>query len=220
MDGNLPPVTSELVLENARAVRRVRTPGFETAKRLFDLAGSLLALPVVGLIALALVLLNPIWNRGPLLFVQKRMGQNGQPFNAYKFRTMSCVSEIRRGPNDPVETDRITPLGRFLRKTRLDEVPQFWNVLFGEMSIIGPRPDYWDHALHYAQTVPGYQKRHAMRPGITGLAQVHIGYAEGEDGAMVKTRFDLRYIRGASFLLDLYVLRRTIVVICTGFGAR
>lgn len=201
-------------------VRRAQPRGFALVKRGFDIGGAVVALPVVALIGFVLILLNPLWNRGPLLFVQKRMGQNGLPFLAYKFRTMLSIPEIQRGPNDPVEIDRITPLGLMLRRTRIDELPQFWNVLFGEMSIIGPRPDYWEHALHYIQTVPGYDRRYSMRPGITGLAQVHVGYAEGENGAQVKTRFDLRYIRSASFLMDLYVLRRTFVVICTGFGAR
>lgn len=194
--------------------------GFRAAKRAFDLAVALSALPVVGLVALVLLALNPMWNPGPLLFVQRRMGRHCAPFNALKFRTMRSAAAIARGPNDPVEVDRITPLGRVLRRTRIDELPQFLNVALGQMSVVGPRPDYWNHAVHYLDTVPGYRQRHAVRPGITGLAQVEGGYAEGIDATHLKTRVDLIYIRNFGWRMELYVLRRTVVVVFTGFGAR
>ena len=193
---------------------------FLAAKRLCDIGSALLALPFVLTIGLVLSVLNAIWNRGPLIYAQRRMGRDCQPFFAYKFRTMRPSTGPLRGPNDPVETDRITPLGMFLRRTRIDELPQFINVLFGEMSLIGPRPDFWEHAQHYAETIPGYRQRHRVRPGITGLAQVDNGYAQGVDETVVKTRHDLRYIETASFSTDFYVLRKTVVVVLTGFGAR
>lgn len=189
------------------------------AKRGFDVVVAVLALPVVVLVAAALCVINPIWNRGPLLHVQPRMGRRCRPFRPLKFRTMQ-VAAITRGPDDPLEIDRITPLGRFLRRTRIDELPQFVNVFLGQMSLIGPRPDYWGHAVHYLQTVPGYRRRHIVRPGITGLAQVDGGYAEGIDATATKTRHDLRYLAEAGFRMDWYVLRRTVVVLLTGWGAR
>lgn len=195
-------------------------PAFRVAKRGFDIVISLTGLVITTVMGIVLVALNPIWNRGPLFYSQIRMGRDCQPFRAYKFRTMRASNAIARGPNDPVETDRITPLGHFLRRTRLDEWPQFLNVLRGEMSFIGPRPDYWDHALHYAETVPGYRLRHMVRPGITGLAQVDGGYAEGVDATSTKTRIDLAYIKESGPAMDWYVFWRTVSVVLTGQGAR
>lgn len=193
---------------------------FAIAKRCFDVATALAALPFVGLIAVLLLLLNPLWNPGPLVFLQTRMGRDCKPFRAVKFRTMRPAGHIRRGPDDPVEDDRITPLGYLLRRGRFDELPQFLNVLAGQMSVVGPRPDFWGHAKHYLRTIPGYRQRHAVRPGITGLAQVDGGYAEGVDATVEKTRLDLRYLRESGFVMEAYVLARTVVVLLTGFGAR
>ncbi|MDH3666316.1 MAG: sugar transferase [Paracoccaceae bacterium] len=193
---------------------------FRVLKRWFDIVITLCALPFVGAIAAILLLLNPLWNPGPLLFLQTRMGRDCKPFRAVKFRTMRPAERIRRGPDDPLEADRITPLGHVLRRSRFDELPQFLNVLAGEMSVIGPRPDFWNHAKHYLRTVPGYRQRHTVRPGITGLAQVDGGYAEGVDATLEKTRLDLRYLRAGSFAMETYILSRTVVVLLTGFGAR
>ncbi|MEM9147363.1 MAG: sugar transferase [Pseudomonadota bacterium] len=195
--------------------------GFATSKRAFDVVVAVMALPTVGLVALMLLAINPISNRGPLLYFQQRMGRNCKPFTMVKFRSMSAEgTESDRGPCDPVEERRITPLGRVLRRTRLDELPQFLNVLAGDMSLIGPRPDYWDHAIHYLDTVPNYRERHTVRPGITGLAQVDGGYAEGIHATVEKTRFDMRYIMGLGLRMETYVLMRTIRVVFTGDGAR
>ncbi len=202
------------------AARHPTTAGFRIAKRGFDLAVAIAALPLILLTALVLLVINPVWNAGPLFFLQTRMGRDCRPFRAVKFRTMRPVRRIMRGPDDPLEVDRITPLGQFLRRSRLDELPQFFNILAGHMSLIGPRPDYWDHAAHYLDTIPAYRQRHVVRPGITGLAQVDGGYAEGIDATVEKTRHDLRYIRGSGFTMEFYVLWRTIHVVCTGFGAR
>ncbi|MBK0399775.1 sugar transferase [Limibaculum sp. M0105] len=199
---------------------RVPVPAIVFSKRAVDLAASLLALPAIALAGLTLMALNPIWNPGPLFYRQVRMGRDCKPFTAIKFRTMRCTPAIMRGPNDPVEDDRITRLGAFLRKSRIDEWPQFLNVLAGDMSLIGPRPDYWDHAVHYLQTVPGYRERHAMRPGITGLAQVDDGYAEGIESTFRKVRYDLFYIERTGFRMEAYIIMRTLSVLFTGAGAR
>ncbi len=196
------------------------TAGFRIVKRAFDLVVAIAALPLILLTALVLLVINPVWNAGPLFFAQTRMGRGCRPFRAVKFRTMRPANRIMRGPDDPLEIDRITPLGQFLRRSRIDELPQFFNILAGHMSLIGPRPDYWDHATHYLDSIPAYRQRHIVRPGITGLAQVDGGYAEGVDATVEKTRHDLRYIRASGIAMELYVLWRTIYVVCTGFGAR
>ena len=194
--------------------------GYLAGKHLLDLAVAIFALPVIAVLSLVLLVLNPIWNRGPLFYAQTRMGKDCRPFRALKFRTMIVATEIARGPNDPLETERITRLGHFLRRTRLDEIPQLLNVLLGQMSLIGPRPDYWDHAIHYLDSVPGYRQRYTVRPGITGLAQVDGGYAEGIEATVRKTRHDLRYLGIIGFRTDWYILRRTVAVVLTGWGAR
>ena len=196
------------------------TIGFRIAKCAFDFVVAIAALPLILLTALALLAVNLIWNAGPLFFLQTRMGRDCKPFRAVKFRTMRPTNRIVRGPDDPLEVDRITPLGRFLRRSRIDELPQFFNILAGHMSLIGPRPDYWDHATHYLDSIPTYRQRHIVRPGITGLAQVDGGYAEGINATAEKTRHDLLYIRNRGIVMELYVLWRTIYVVCTGFGAR
>lgn len=203
-----------------RAVRVGGSDSFWIAKRAFDIGMAVLALPVIALLAAALTVLNPLRNPGPLFFVQDRMGRNGTVFRAIKFRTMICTDDIARGANDPLETWRITPLGAMLRRTRLDEFPQFLNVLKGEMSVIGPRPDYIEHARDYAASVPGYADRYVVRPGITGYAQVRLGYAEGAELTTRKTRLDHVYIRNAGWRVDGAIVLRTLRVMSNGFGAK
>lgn len=209
------------VVLNQDLLKTRHYPGrsFALGKRVFDVVAALAALPVVALSAALLLLLNPIANRGPLFYTQQRMGRNCKPFTMIKFRTMSEGPESPRGPDDPLEQARITPLGRVLRRTRMDELPQFFNILAGDMSLIGPRPDVWDHAVFYVDAVPGYRERHTVRPGITGLAQVDGGYAEGMVATAEKTRLDMRYITELSLDMEAYVLRRTVAVVFTGDGA-
>jgi lipopolysaccharide/colanic/teichoic acid biosynthesis glycosyltransferase len=202
------------------AIQTGGSSGFWMAKRLFDVVASVLALPIVGCFALSLIFLNPIWNPGAVFFRQKRMGRGGRPMTVWKFRTMGPASDGVRGAADPLEHERITPLGGLLRRTRIDELPQILNVLVGEMSLIGPRPDCLDHALDFLPAIPGYGFRYAIRPGISGYAQVRLGYAEGYELTAEKTRLDLTYIRNAGWKLELAVLWRTFVVLTTGYGAR
>lgn len=198
--------------------RRLNRLPARVFKRGFDLVVVFLLLPALFVTALALLLLNPFLNRGPLFFVQERMGRDCRPFRAVKFRTMTEVPAIRRGPYDALEQGRITPLGRFLRRCRLDELPQVLNVLKGDMSLIGPRPDFLDHAVFYLAEVPGYRERHAVRPGISGYAQVTVGYVEGPEGVRAKVDADLWYIAHASIALDLWVAWRTAVIVFSRQG--
>jgi len=192
---------------------------FWRAKRVFDIVVSLLLLPALGFVSLALLLLNPRLNRGPLLYVQQRMGQDLVAFKAIKFRSMVPAKAITRSVDDPIETHRITGLGRFMRKTRIDELPRIINVLRGEMSLIGPRPDYYEHAREYVSQIPEYRHRHLVRPGISGLAQVTLGYATGLDATRAKATADLAYIRNASVGLELRVFWLTLVTIFMRRGA-
>ncbi|MEP1201222.1 sugar transferase [Tateyamaria sp.] len=186
---------------------------FRFAKRSFDIVMVLLLLVPLMMAMIVLAIANPFWNKGSMFFVQTRMGQNCKPFNAMKLRTMSASASIERTANCPLEEDRITPLGKWLRKTRLDELPQILNVMAGDMSMIGPRPDYFEHALHFLKEVPGYRARHAVRPGISGLAQTEIGYAVGNRATRKKVNADLIYIQNRTLRLEAWIVWRTLSVV-------
>lgn len=194
-------------------------PFYCRAKRSFDIFVSIVLLFPTLAITIVLLVLNPFFNAGPLLFIQPRMGKDCRAFPAIKFRTMTPVRSITRGADDPVEHHRITKLGNILRKTRIDELPQVLNVLRGDMSLIGPRPDYFHHARRYIRLIPEYRDRHCMRPGISGLAQTEIGYVNGIDGTKAKVSADIYYIQNAGFSMDAYVFIRTIYVVLARLGS-
>ena len=135
---------------------------------------SILLLPLLLTFVVILLPMNKFFNSGSLFFVQDRMGKNCCIFSAIKFRTMQHTKEITRKYDDPIEVHRITSLGKILRKSRIDELPQILNVLAGDMSLIGPRPDYYVHALEYLKKIKGDQERHNVRHGITGLPQIRL----------------------------------------------
>ena len=212
---------NDLVLDTRRASLSRAAAGahFSVAKRAFDLVvATLLLLPLTVLFGFVLLAWNAAFDRGPLFFVQKRMGHGCRPIRVWKFRSMTHGGRIRRRADDPLEVARITAMGRFIRRTRIDELPQVVNVLRGEMSVIGPRPDYFPHALQYLRTIPGYRQRHAIRPGITGLAQVSVGYAEGTDATRGKVAADLAYVSGLGYALDMRIVLRTLGVILSCRG--
>ncbi|HHW43039.1 MAG TPA: sugar transferase [Desulfotomaculum sp.] len=187
-------------------------------KRVVDVlaagVGLVLAAPVMLLCALAVVLSSP----GPVLYRQVRTGFRGKTFRVYKFRTMVRDAEKLTGPVLAGEKDpRITPVGRILRATRLDELPQLFNVLKGDMSLVGPRPERPFFVEQFVKEIPDYHYRHLVKPGLTGLAQVYGKYTTS---AADKLRYDLYYIRNYSFLLDLKILLQTIPVALGGEAAR
>ncbi|MFQ1699086.1 sugar transferase [Loktanella agnita] len=186
---------------------------------MFDLCVAALLLIPLGVFVAALLPVNLLLNKGPLFFVQSRMGYGCRPFMAIKFRTMTGASGTARGAFDALETERITALGRWLRITRIDELPQIINVLRGEMSLIGPRPDAYDHARVYLREIPGYAARHSVLPGISGYAQTELGYADGRDAFCRKVMADRHYIAHSSFGFDLWIVWRTLVVVLTRRGA-
>lgn len=182
-------------------------------KRSFDIAvATLLVFPLL-IVAIFLILLNPFFNPGSLFFSQTRMGKDGNPIQTWKFRSMQPTDHIERGAFDALDRHRITPIGCFLRKTRLDELPQILNVLKGEMSLIGPRPDIYEYAQVYVEQIPGYRDRLISRPGISGYAQVVVGYVEGLEGMRAKVAADLYYLQNASARLDLWIVWRTICIV-------
>lgn len=187
-------------------------------KRGIDLLGVALALPLVLPIMLAAALAIRLDGPGPVIFAQRRMGHRGRPFTCYKLRTMTAG---HAGPAYTVEGDaRITRVGRYLRKWRIDELPQIWNVARGDMSWIGPRPEALELALDYAAKIPFYDYRHAVRPGITGWAAVHQGNVGEVEAAREKLEYDFFYIRYFSLSLDFLTALKTIQTIASGFGSR
>ena len=187
-------------------------------KRLFDIFGCLLLIPLLFIVSIIILFLNYFFNSGSLFFIQDRMGKNCRVFSAVKFRTMMSVKEITRKYDDPIEIDRITSFGKILRKSRIDELPQIINVLKGEMSLIGPRPDYYIHALEYLKNVKGYRERHIIRPGITGLSQIRLGYAEGLEATAKKASVDNYYIQNVNYIIELKIIGNTIITIIRGMG--
>ena len=187
-------------------------------KRIFDISVSLLLLPLLFIIVIILPFINYFSNSGRLFFIQERMGKNCEVFHAIKFRTMVPIKEITRKYDDPIETNRITFFGKFLRKSRIDELPQILNVLKGDMSLIGPRPDYYVHALEYLKSVKGYRDRHDIRPGITGLSQIRLGYAEGLEATAKKASIDNYYIQNVGYIIELKIIVNTIITIIRGIG--
>ncbi len=193
---------------------------YRAFKRGIDFLFSVAVMPIIGLVAAILFIVNPFLNPGPVFYRQSRMGMEGKPFTMWKFRTMRPSTEAVRAFDAPVEKHRITALGRFLRTTRIDELPNAINILRGEMTLIGPRPDAWEHALRGIDEIPHYRDRFQVKPGITGLAQVRSGYADTPRAMQRKARLDRFYVHKSAIALDLRIIRETMRVMCTGFGAK
>lgn len=194
------------------------SPWYELIKRIIDVSVSAIALvllaPLMAIIAVLVRLSSP----GPIIFRQERIGKNGRPFTIYKFRTMYEDAE-KHGPalsrdNDP----RITPIGRWLRKTRLDELPQFWNVLKGDMSLVGPRPERQYYINQIIQRAPEYKQLLKVHPGITSLGMVKYGYASSVEEMIERMRYDLIYLTNRSLLLDFKILLYTVLRVLQARG--
>lgn len=180
-------------------------------KRFVDIVLALIGLCCLALLMPILALAIYLDSPGSIFYTQERVGLNGRLFKIIKFRTMIPNAEKQTGAVFATKNDnRITRIGRFMRKTRLDEVPQLINILRGDMSLIGPRPERPEHVRRLQQKIPFYRTRHTIRPGVTGWAQVRYKYGETDDDARIKLQYDLYYIRHRSLLLDLNILIRTI----------
>ena len=196
-----------------------RHPIYVVVKRLLDIAGAL----VIGVCSAPLLLLGMVavklGSQGPALFSQSRYGRGGARFKIYKLRTMT-VEHADHGTATVAGDQRITRIGGLLRKYRIDELPQLWNVINGDMSLIGPRPEWEVTAHELAAHIPQFDMRLLLRPGITGWAQVHQGHVTSHEDVRTKLEFDLFYIRHMSFLLDLTIGWRTLKTVLTSFGAK
>lgn len=198
---------------------RLMKPWEEAAKRLLDIVVSILVLIVGAPVWIVSAIAVKLDSSGPAIFKQERCGRDGKVFTLYKFRSMTTDAE-KSGPqwatmNDP----RVTKIGKFIRKTHIDEVPQFWNVLLGEMSLVGPRPERPYYVEKFTRDIPYYPRRLRVRPGITGWHQVkYTTYSETLDDVRDRLRFDFFYIENMSFRLDLEILVRTFFRVLKGHG--
>jgi exopolysaccharide biosynthesis polyprenyl glycosylphosphotransferase len=194
--------------------------GYLWFKQLLDSLAIILVAPLVLPICLLTALLIRLESTGNVIFVQERVGQGGKLFKIYKFRSMTTDAE-KHGAKLAQENDaRVTRVGKFIRKTRIDELPQFINVLKGDMSLIGPRPEQLSFVKAFEQSIPFYNYRHIVKPGISGWAQVTQGYAGNEDETALKVQYDFYYIKHISFALDVLIVIKTLQTMLTGFGAR
>lgn len=192
---------------------------YELFKRLADIFAALLMLPAaLPIMAVAAIMIKRD-DPGPVLFRQRRSGFQGEEFDVYKMRSMYVNPDDVR-PTQEGDDPRITKVGKYLRKYRIDELPQLFNVLKGDMSLIGPRPETPSLTEAYERDIPFFRYRHVVRPGISGWAQVEQGYASEVEGSRLKLEYDFYYIRNFSFWMDLLVVIRTIRTIFTGSGAR
>jgi len=193
-----------------------------SSKRALELALALLFLTAALPLLVVLGILVRLESRGPAVYRQSRVGRDGVPFTLYKLRTMRADAETESGPvwTDPRGDPRVTRLGRALRMLRLDELPQLWNVVRGEMSFVGPRPERPHFVETLRRVIPYYDERHAVRPGITGWAQVKFGYGSTIEDTERKLQFDLYYLKNMSLLLDLAIVLETFKVMLIGRGAR
>ncbi len=196
----------------------IMSPWQFAIKRIMDLVASILALLILipGLIAIAIAI--KATSEGSIFFKQQRIGRHGKPFWIYKFRTM-CKDAEADGPKLSSASDsRITKVGKFLRKTRMDELPQFWNVIKGDMSLVGPRPEREFFINQIIQEAPHYRHLHKVRPGITSWGQVKYGYAENVDQMIQRLKYDVLYIENMSIAVDIKILLYTIIIVLKGSG--
>jgi sugar transferase (PEP-CTERM system associated) len=218
-------LTGKVLLEGLKLRTLVFAQGFDVSrrrriiKRAWDLSfsaiGLVLASPIIGLTALA------VWisSGRPVLYRQERVGQQNALFTLYKFRSMRLDAEASGPVWARADDDRVTPVGRFIRLTRLDELPQLWNVLMGHMSFVGPRPERPFFVNELAKQTPFYNLRHAVKPGITGWAQVRYRYADSLESAIEKLRYDLYYVKHLSTAFDLTIVLDTVKTIVLRMGS-
>jgi sugar transferase (PEP-CTERM system associated) len=228
---HLPSVYEEymgkIAVENLRPSWLIFSSGFRksrflaASKRAMDVVvstlGLVLGLPIMAAVGLAIKLTS----KGTILYHQRRVGRLGRVFVVHKFRTMVADAEAATGPvwASKAGDARVTPIGRWLRRTRLDEMPQFWNVLKGEMSLVGPRPERPEFVEDLTHIIPYYGQRHVVRPGVTGWAQVRYTYGASTEDALQKLQYDLYYIKNSSIALDSFIIFDTIKTVIRRKGA-
>ena len=193
---------------------------FKRLKRILDICVSLLGLTFFSPVWLIVSIAIKLESKGPVLYLQERVGEDGKIFNLFKFRSMRSDAEAN-GPVWAEENDqRITRIGRVIRKLRFDEIPQMFNVLKGEMSFVGPRPERPFFVSQLKSEIPFYSERHVVKPGITGWAQISYPYGASKEDALEKLKYDLYYIKHMSLFLDLMIIFQTAKTVLLGKGAR
>ncbi len=191
---------------------------YEAAKRILDMIGALIAGLISLLLYIFIVPAIKIDSRGPIFYTQRRIGLDGEIFKVIKFRTMIQSAEADGVKWAQDQDHRITKVGKFLRKSRLDELPQLWNILVGQMSFIGPRPERIEFVQQLEKEIPYYQIRHIVRPGLTGWAQVNFHYGASVEDSIEKLQYELYYIKHRSFVLDVSIILRTIKIVLQAGG--
>lgn len=219
-------LTGRIPLDAVRPSWFVFSDGFkrsrwnEVVKRSLDLAaalaGTVLAAPLMALVAVSVALDS----KGPVLYRQTRVGRMGKDFELYKFRSMRVDAENGGAQWAERDDPRVTRVGKFIRKYRLDELPQFWNVLRGDMSFVGPRPERPYFVKELRAVIPYYDERHSVRPGLTGWAQVQYSYGASVEDAVKKLEYDLFYLKNLSFVFDMAIIFRTVRIVFGGHGGR
>ncbi len=218
-------LTGKLIVEQINPSWLIFSQGFQKSrtqrcmKRTIDLLISLAMMIVLSpLMALAAIVIK-LDSKGPVIFSQERVGENRKPYMVHKFRSMRSDAEKGTGPVWAQKNDsRITRVGHFIRKTRIDELPQLWNVLKGEMSFVGPRPERDHFVKQLEETIPYYGERFSVKPGLTGWAQVCYGYGATVEDAVEKLNYDLFYIKNMTILMDIMIVGRTVKTVLFGMG--
>jgi sugar transferase (PEP-CTERM system associated) len=218
--------TGKIAVDNLRPSWLIFSEGFKKGrlqtviKRVIDIVGASAGLVVTFPLLLLIAAAIKLSSAGPVLYHQARVGLRGRVFTVHKFRSMRQDAEKHTGAVWASLSDsRITRVGRFLRRSRLDEIPQFWNVLKGDMSIVGPRPERPEFVTSLTREIPFYGQRHIVRPGLTGWAQVYYTYGASVEDALEKLQYDLFYIKHMSLGLDLFILAKTVKTVVGGKGA-
>jgi sugar transferase (PEP-CTERM system associated) len=220
-------LTGKLVVKAINPSWLIFSDGFRKSrtrrimKRSIDLLLSCIMLILLFPLIIIIALLIKIESKGPIIFSQERVGENGKIYRMHKFRSMVENAETLSGPVWAQDDDaRITRVGKIIRKLRLDELPQLWNVLGGNMSFVGPRPEREHFVKELEGLIPYYRERYTIKPGITGWAQVSYGYGASVEDAIEKLNYDLFYIKNMSFFMDLMIVLRTIKIVLSRQGAR
>ncbi len=219
-------ITNKLLVEHITPSNLIFCDGFKLSyitillKRICDIAFSVVGVTIASPLFLIIPLLIKLESKGPIFFKQERVGRKGKLFYIYKFRSMQKDAEKRTGPIMSFKSDcRVTRLGRILRKTRLDELPQLWNVLTGDMSFVGPRPERSTFVEKFKKNIPFYTQRFSLRPGITGWAQIRCPYASTIEQTLDKLRYELYYLKNFSLLFDFTIILRTIKIVLFARGS-